>query len=57
MAVASGLASPLLFIYVPAGIIVVGVAAAFNEGLRYHIRRLMRVPDEPVPQEVEPSQM
>jgi hypothetical protein len=51
--VVAGGASPLLFITVPAGIIVVGVAAAFTEGLRYHIRRLMRVPDEPVPQEVE----
>jgi hypothetical protein len=44
---AAGRPSPLLFVTVPAGIIVVGVAAAFTEGLRHHIRRAMRVPDRP----------
>jgi hypothetical protein len=37
--------TPLVFLAVPAGIIVVGVAAAVSQGLRYHILRWMGVPD------------
>jgi hypothetical protein len=53
IAVATGVASPLLLVYGPLGIILVGGAVALSEGLRYHIRRLMRVPDEPVTAERE----
>jgi hypothetical protein len=52
-AVGMGAESPLLFITVPAGIIIVGAAGAITDGLRYQIRKLMRVPDQPVGTETE----
>ncbi len=51
-AIAMG-ATPLLLVYVPAGIILVTASVAFSEGLRHHIHRLMGVPTPQTAQEAE----